>query len=265
MSPEVETTLERAQALLGEVPGSLRIDATALRIDHVKLGLGSSAAGAVASAGAVFASLGHDLAKPDIRERLFECAFAGHAAVAPSGSGVDVVASTFGGFQRFERSAEVRTRAVDKPDGLAIRLVWTGKAARTSDLVAKVRELEGRDSALFALTMGALRDLATRFADAFERGDAAETVRVAGAYGVAMGALGKAASAPIVEDRLAHAARLAETHGGAAKPCGAGGGDVAIAFFTGDDEANAFALACATEGLHPIDVSFGASGVEAHR
>jgi phosphomevalonate kinase len=229
----------------------------------VKLGLGSSAAGAVASAGAVFASRGHDLRASDVRERLFECALSGHAAVAPSGSGVDVVASTFGGFQRFERTEGVTRRALEKPAGLAIRLVWTGQAARTSDLVAKVRELEARDSALFELTMGALGDLAERFADAFERGDAGETVRLAGAYGVAMGALGDAAAAPIVEDRLARAARLAKGHGGAAKPCGAGGGDVAIAFFTGDDAANAFALACAAEGLHPIDVAFGATGVEA--
>lgn len=263
MSPEVAATLERARALLGDVPGSLTIDATELRRDDVKLGLGSSAAGAAASAAAVFASHGEDLRDESVRSRVFECALAGHEAVAPSGSGVDVVASTFGGFRRFGRDPEIRSRALSIPDGLHVRLVWTGHAARTSDLVAKVRRLEGTHPKLFGATMGTLARLAEEFADAFERGSTSDVVELAGKYGAAMGNLGNAASAPIVEERLAHAARLAKVHGGAAKPCGAGGGDVAIAFFADAQAANAFELACGTEGLHPIDVSFGEAGVQA--
>lgn len=262
MPPEVLATLERARRRCGKLPGSLEVDASALRRGDVKLGLGSSAAGAVAAAGAVFASHGHDLREPGVRQQVFECALGGHAAVAPSGSGVDVAASAFGGFRRFSRGSHVDTRALSAPRGLAVRLVWTGHAARTSDLVAKVRALRSADPSLYDSTMGTLTALAAQFADAFEEGRAGDVVRLARDYGAAMRALGEAASAPIVESRLEHAARLAAKHGGAAKPCGAGGGDVAIAFFTDTEAGSTFELACREEGLHPIGVSFGAEGVE---
>jgi phosphomevalonate kinase len=70
--------------------------------------------------------------------------------------------------------------------------------------------------------------------------------------------------APIVEETLGLAASLAERCAGSAKPCGAGGGDVAVAFFVDADAAKRFELACIREGLHPIDVAWGALGVQAH-
>jgi len=59
---------------------------------------------------------------------------------------------------------------------------------------------------------------------------------------------------------LSRIAALAQDHGGAAKPSGAGGGDVAVAIIPDDDARAAFALACAAEGLAPIPVSI-VSGV----
>ena len=189
MPPEVVATLERARARFGDVAdtGYLSIDANALRRDDVKLGLGSSAAGAVASAGAVFASHGEDISDPHIVQQVFECAFEGHAAVAPSGSGVDVAASAFGGFLCFERTSDVRTRTLGRPDDLVIRLVWTGRAARTSDLVAQVRELQRNEPEAYETHMTMLATLAKSFADTFERGLAGEVVRLADEYGAAMG------------------------------------------------------------------------------
>ena len=264
MPPEVEAALTRAKSACGPVPGSLLLDASALRRDRVKLGLGSSAAGAAAAAAAVFATRGHDLSDSAVRQRVFDCAFEGHAAVAPEGSGVDVAASTFGGFLRFRRDeGRIETRPLELPRGLVIRLVWTGQAARTSDLVAKVRALQESDPRRFERHLAELTALAAAFADAFERKSADDVVRAGAEYGSSMGALGDAAGAPIVEARLERAAALAAGFSGSAKPCGAGGGDVAIAFFLDDDAAESFSLACGAEGLHPIDVSWGAAGVEA--
>ena len=82
--------------------------------------------------------------------------------------------------------------------------------------------------------------------------------------GHAMGALGDASGAPIVDAPLRLAGDLAARFSGSAKPCGAGGGDVAVAFFADPAAADAFELACKEEGLHPIDVSWGAVGVKAH-
>ena len=103
MPPEVAATLELARLECGDVPRSLRLDVGALQHDRIKLGLGSSAAAAAATAAAVFATHGHDLDDPDSRRRIFACASRGHSSIAPEGSGVDVAASTFGGFLRFAR------------------------------------------------------------------------------------------------------------------------------------------------------------------
>lgn len=262
--PEVEAALVRAQDECGRVPGSLVLDVTALQQDRIKLGLGSSAAGAVAAAAAVFATHGHDLQELAVKRRVFDCALEGHAAVAPSGSGVDVAASAFGGFLRFTAGVgAVVSRTLRAPTDLQIRLVWTGHAARTSELVAKVHALGRNDPKQYERRMGELSELASSFADAFESADSAEVVSAAAGYCRAMGALGDASAAPIVEARLQLAAELAAGFLGSAKPCGAGGGDVAIAFFADPDAANAFELACREEGLHPIDVSWGASGARA--
>jgi phosphomevalonate kinase len=113
--------------------------------------------------------------------------------------------------------------------------------------------------------MARLWDLCIVFATAFEAGRAADVVASAAAYGEAMRALGEAAGASIVDERLGRIAELASRFSGGAKPSGAGGGDVAVAFFTNGRDAASFEKACTEEGLHPIDVSWGAAGVRAGR
>ena len=262
--PEVEATLQLAQAALGAVAGWLTLDVSELQQDRVKLGLGSSAAGAVAAAGAVCATHGCNLEDRKTLHRVFALALEGHASIAPQGSGVDVAASAFGGFLRFSRSRdEVETSALPPLSDLVIRLIWTGQAARTSELVGKVHELRSSDRDKYRACMDRLAELAGRFASAFAAGDATEVIASAAAYSKAMSLLGDAAGAPIVDARLRRAAELASRFSGSAKPCGAGGGDVAVAFFLDPDAAKGFELACRGEGLHPIDVSWGATGVRA--
>ncbi len=263
MTPEVHATLSISRARCGSVPGSLLVDARALREEDAKIGLGSSAAAAAATAAAVFASCGRDLSDPRIAREVFDCALRGHAAVAPQGSGVDVAASALGGFLRFRRVAgSVEVQSLSPPADLSMRLIWTGQPARTSDLVAKVYELRAKAASEYRAHMHELASIAESFAEAFRLGDASGIVGAAGFYGDAMAALGEASGAPIVEARLRRALEVARRFSGSAKPCGAGGGDVAIAFFTEPVDAEAFQLACESEGLHPIDVSWGAPGVE---
>jgi phosphomevalonate kinase len=261
--PEVEATLALAKARCGQVHGSLEVDTSALRRGTHKLGLGSSAAAAAATAGAVFATYGGRLEDPEVAQRVLDCALEGHASIAPQGSGVDVAASSFGGFLRFERDLAVEVERIAAPSELCIELIWTGHAARTSELVAKVFELRRRAPEQYQQRMARLSGVASDFAEAFERGSATDVIRAAGAYGAAMAELGEAADAPIVDARLERARALADRFSGSAKPCGAGGGDVAIAFFVDSDRAQAFKLACEDEGLHPIEVSWGAPGVRA--
>jgi phosphomevalonate kinase len=261
MPPEVEATLAVAKAVCGDVRGALEVDASALRRDASKLGLGSSAAAAAAAAAAVFATHGHGLDDPAVVRRAFDCALEGHASVAPQGSGVDVAASSFGGFLRCRRDGGLEVERLAAPHGLCIELVWTGHPARTSELVAKVFGLRERALGEYRQRMGSLSGLASAFADAFERGFPSDVVRAAASYAAAMAALGEAAGAPIMDAQLERVAELAGRFSGSAKPCGAGGGDVAVAFFVDSEAASAFKLACEDEGLHPIEVSWGAPGV----
>jgi len=264
LPPEAKATLQLAQEELGPVPYCLVPDVSDLQQDRVKLGLGSSAAAAAAAAGAVFATHGRDLDDPKTLRRVFACAFEGHASIAPQGSGVDVAASTFGGFLRFARIGdEVETRALTCPSDLVIQLVWTGYAARTSELVQKVGALRRHDLGRYRACMDRLIELARGFASELEAGNASGVVATAASYSNAMAALGKAARAPIVDARLERTAELARRFSGSAKPCGAGGGDVAIAFFLDREAVEGFKVACKDEGLHPIEVSWGATGVRA--
>lgn len=266
MPPEVATTLELARRECGHVPGSLTLDVSALQHDQIKLGLGSSAAAAAATAAAVFASHGHDLDDPVSKRRIFDCATRGHASVAPRGSGVDVAASSFGGFVRFVRAGnQSDVVSLECPSQLRIRLIWTGRPARTSQLLAELGRLRDRDSGQYEMRLARLGELCSAFAAAFEAGLAQEVVLHAASYGEAMRELGDAAGAPIVDARLQRVADLAARFSGAAKPSGAGGGDVAVAFFTDAEAATAFETACKGEGLRPIDVSWGTTGVRACR
>ena len=74
--------------------------------------------------------------------------------------------------------------------------------------------------------------------------------------------LGEAAELPIVTPAVSAAAHLAFSLQGAAKPSGAGGGDLGIAFFRGQNEAQALTARCPEE-LFVLDLQLGVAG--AHR
>lgn len=260
--PEAALARELAEDRVGPIELDLDIDATDLRRGDRKLGLGSSSAAAVAAAGAVFAHAGHDVTAPAVRREVLDVAMRGHRTIAPQGSGADVAAAALGGVVRFRRDGdEVAAAVTPWPDGLHVRVIWTGVPARTSDLVARVRELEGRDRGVFDARMQALGEVAARLVDAFEAARPADVVDAAIAHHAAMAALGAAADAPIVEARLDAVARLARELGGGAKPSGAGGGDVALGFFVEATAADRFARACRAEGHAPLDLELGTEGV----
>ncbi|HEX6244864.1 MAG TPA: hypothetical protein VFZ61_28285 [Polyangiales bacterium] len=261
---EAEETRRLAEEQAGAVQGQLVVDATQMRsAGQVKYGLGSSAAAAAATAGAILASQGHDLTDAQVQRRAFELALAGHKAIAPQGSGADVAAASLGGFVRFrlENGHVAEAERLRWPSGVHTRVVWTGKAARTSEFVGKVRQFEASQPKAFGLIRDSLHAEAQRFADAIGAGHPAEIVEGAGAYGVTMKRLGEGANVSIVTPELQLIADLARQHGGAAKPSGAGGGDVAIAFFASENNAEAFDAACRSASLVLLDLGLGAPGV----
>ncbi len=260
--PEVMLAKEYAERALGVSPMDLSLDTDALREGDRKLGLGSSAAGAVAASAAVFASAGLDPARE--RGRVFDAALAGHHAVAPNGSGADVASAAYGGLIRFRRQGdqtEIETRTL--PSSVVLSLVWTGSPVRTSDLVLRVKALAARDPAAHRRAIDAIVDAASALERGIATDDADAIFSATHAHHHAMRALGEVADAPIVTPALAALDRIARSAGGAAKPSGAGGGDVALLFLPRAADAASLIPAFSAAGLTALSLPLGAEGARA--
>lgn len=195
-----------------------------------KAGFGGSAAAVCAAVVAGLAAAGRPWAGA------VEQAVAVHRAVQGGGSGVDVRACWAGGLRRFEGAASRPLAPV------RLRVVWSGASAATGSRVQCYLTLYNR--APFVARSAAL-------VDAFEQ-DPIGALREARALLVEMAAQAGLEYRTPALDRITH---LAEALGGAAKPSGAGGGDIAVALLPDPDAESTFEARCRGEGLLPIPVA----------
>jgi len=206
-----------------------------------KPGLGGSAAATVVAIHAARTLQG----EAEDPEAVWRLATRVHHTVQGSGSGIDVAASAFGGLRRFVR--EQPPVAMPIPPGL-LRLVWSGASASTGPRVERYRAWAGRDR--FVADSAALVEGFCTDPVGAMRDDRRLLEAMAASAGLSY-------RTPAL-DRIAH---LADAVGGAAKPSGAGGGDVAVAWLPDDDADTAFRDACAAEGLAVLDASLDPVGV----
>ena len=249
-----EATRRAAEQLKARVPPFVAVDTEGFRSQGgEKLGLGSSAAATVAAAGLQFCAAGRDLSTPETRRELHSVAERAHAAAqAGEGSGADVSASVYGGLIRYVMGQPPRPLSL--PPNLQLVFVWTGRAASTELLVGRVRKA--------GLPLGMLPQLATTFADAIAAGESRAAIETARLYNAAMQKLGEDCGVPIVTQEHALLAELARRHGGAAKPSGAGGGDIGVAFLHDPAEAAALRADANRAGLMVLDLSLDREGVQ---
>jgi phosphomevalonate kinase len=204
-------------------------EASALRQDGRKLGLGSSAAILVASLYALEQDAEPDLDETALRARVFERALSAHRKAQGGGSGVDVAASTFGGTLVYRRQADGAERLpVTLPPELSVEVWVCPSSASTPELLAAVAKLGQSAPAVHAEWLGAQAAAAARAASSIARQDAADFVAALRAQHHALLGLGTAAGVPIVTPELAELGPRAETEGGVLLPAGAGGGDIAL-------------------------------------
>ena len=259
---EARAAFRQVEAALGALGHEPTVDVSELRTKDAKLGLGSSAAAAAASAGLALIEHGHEISSEAERRRVFDAAWRGHMDVAPIGSGADVAASVFGGFLRFlRRGDDIQVSPLAWPAGLRAHVVWTGQEARTSTFLERVAALADAEPAKHTQLMQALKDEAARFVRAVEKHDTSGVLASTDAYGRAMGALGDAAEIAIVNDTLRKVAELAARAGGAAKPSGAGGGDVALALCADASAEERFRALCSDCKFTLLSIELGAPGV----
>jgi phosphomevalonate kinase len=261
ISPEAQAARAAAERRVGPVAGALSLDVSELQQEGRKLGLGSSAATAAAAAGAVFAAHGRDVCDPEVRQQVLAAALEGHRAVAPHGSGADVAASVLGGFVRFRKLGDgVETHTLQWPKELELVVVWTGTPVRTSDMLSHVRALAAHDPAVYRARMRVLADQSEQLVSALIGRELDAVVECFHSYGTAMGELGQAAGASISTETYEQIRTIARTEGGAAKPSGAGGGDIAIAAFSRSNAATSFRARCADVGFEVLSIELGVQG-----
>ena len=245
---------------LGETPAP-SCDASALYHDGAKLGLGSSAAVLVASLGADAAKRGLDPSDPDVRSKIFRRARESHARVQGGGSGVDIAASTYGGVLRYTLHAN-RPWILESvlPEGLVISAFFSGKSARTSDLLAMVAELKARDpeghQRVFA-NLGYAAELAAKLMDG---GSIREFVGATRAFLEALDELGEMAEAPIVPLSFKRLAIIAAEEGGVFLPSGAGGGDMGVFLGVAQPSEN-FTSRAEVLGMQPLAIGIDRLGL----
>jgi mevalonate kinase len=265
-SAVVEQAMNRALRDIGEnasaiPPGAVLVDTTEFSQGPNKIGLGSSAAAAVATVGAMFENAG--LAVDGQQHKIFDLADAAHrAAQGGVGSGADVAAAVYGGFIKFSRSADGKANIapLPMPNNLHLVVFWTEKPASTRSFVEAVQSYAKDTPSSYKMLIGAMRATADRFVSELEAGRSTAAVAAAGRYGRQMAELGKAVGMPIVTEAFENAAALAREVGGEAKPSGAGGGDVGVAMFATPEAASLFARACQAP-ISVLDISLARVGL----
>jgi phosphomevalonate kinase len=212
--------------------------------EGAKLGLGTSAAATVVAVLAGRASRGEAVDPASLRALAARV----HREVQGSGSGLDVAASCFGGLSLV---AGDDVRSVHPP---VLAVVDSGGAAATGPRVG--RYLGWADRAAFVAASTAL-------VDAFE----ADPVAAMRAAYEALVAMARAADLPYLTRAHERIVAIARECGGAAKPSGAGGGDIAVAVFPDPDARTFFLDRCTRAGLPPVPVRLapGAAPLEAPR
>lgn len=246
-SPFIAAAMQAAARHLGvDLPaGAITVDTSLLYAGGRKLGLGSSAAVTVATMGLAWAASGRSLTD---RQTLLRLAAAAHdQAQGRRGSGIDVATSLWGGLLRYRlENNHPEVTPASLPAGIELTLLATGESASTPKLLASVGALGP------ARILAVLGEPAAAFDAAMTSGGTRALIAAVERYRQGMATLGLEAGSTIVTAEHERIAELARRAGGAAKPSGAGGGDLAVAFTVGAEATSRLRAELARAGFHPL-------------
>jgi len=249
VTPEVRAAMDERSAPW--------FDASALRADGRKLGLGSSAAIVVASLGAVELAREPRISREELGRRVFTVALPAHRKAQGGGSGIDVAASTFGGVLVVQpRGAELVLTSAALPSDLKFWALAESVPASTPELIRRVRALKVAEPGRYALLMRAQAEASEAAADALLAHDSGGLLDALSRQGAALAALGDAAGVAIVTPELERLRARAASAGAAVLPAGAGGGDVSWWVSRGVPPAD-------HEGWLPLELGLSAEGLSA--
>ena len=246
----------------GIEPASLVLDTRAFFHDGAgrqgKLGLGSSAALAVALAAAL---LRRGTAAAPSLEALLDLhrRFQGGR-----GSGVDLAASLHGGVLEYRLAGGDSTavaEALTLPEDLHTAVVWSGRPASTARFLERLDRCLADGDRSAADALAALGGVAGEGIAHLRAGAVSRWLDDVDRFVVGLEALGEAAGLDILSEDHRELRRLALSAGVRYKPSGAGGGDVGVAFTDDPDAAAVFAGAAAGAGFEVLDVGWDPVGL----
>jgi phosphomevalonate kinase len=229
---------------------SIRLDTTAFSdaASGRKLGIGSSAALAVALAGACCAAAGRDAQST-------EAALAAHRRFQQGfGSGVDVACSATGGLIVYSMDGS-RAERLSWPDGLHLGIAWVGVAANTRERLERLRRQEPRPSRT------ALATASRRMTAAWLSGEPQAVVEELRNYCNALNDFSVDHGLGIFDAGHAELSRMADGTGVVYKPCGAGGGDVGMALAIDPGEIEQFFKLAGSMNICRVDAQLDNQGL----
>ncbi|SFB08452.1 phosphomevalonate kinase [Lentibacillus halodurans] len=245
-----------------------------------KYGLGSSAA-VVTSV--VAAMLHQFLPEKPSDSLIFKLAAIAHVKTQGSGSGADVAASSYGGWLEYASfqadwlkeaylTADSITELVNTdwryfsadplklPDHIYMCIGWTGSPASTPKLVEKISALNKTDSTLYQQFLTNSEEAVHTFLNGMRYENSSLIFEGIRKNRHALAEVGKNAGAEIETPLLKTLCDLAEEHGGAGKPSGAGGGDCGIAFLPSKEQAEHLMEAWKEAGIQTLDIMSNEAG-----
>ncbi|MFZ9888240.1 MAG: mevalonate kinase family protein [Myxococcota bacterium] len=224
----LQTLDERQRSL---PTGLLEVDTAGFYLGVDKLGLGSSAAVCASVAALLVDS--DQASSPALLHALADEAHTRFSGPEGKGSGIDVAASCFGGTFRFTRTAEATslTPWTLCPEGVDLIVGYAGSSTSTRHFLREIRACKARDGSRYDEAIALIAAATKRLLEATEGKSGPEPFFEAlEECRTLMQRLGDLAGLDIVSAPHRRIAAIASTYGGAAKPSGAGGGDVAICF-----------------------------------
>jgi phosphomevalonate kinase len=242
----------------------ISVDSTAFYERITKLGLGSSAAVTVAATALALDTVD--------RGEVLEVALAAHArAQGPRGargSGADIAASVHGGtlvFSRAGESAPCRIEHRKWPAQVALVPFFTGVAADTAQLVARMQAARAASPAAVDAALTAIADASRAACAALTAPPELATLALIGAIALAANATDRLAIATgvdLVPECVTRARSALARHGGTAKTTGAGGGDVGVAVIPATVDATLVTRLLIEAGCQPLRIALDDTGVD---
>ncbi len=262
----------------------ITVDSKAFYDKITKLGLGSSAAVTVAATALALGTVD--------RELVLAVALAAHArAQGPRGtrgSGADIAASVYGGTIVFTRTDAGRDPTDGRPasssaspaEPIACRIerrrwpasvtilpFFTGVAADTASLVARVQAARTTNTAAVEAALAAITDASRAACAALTAPTDVAAVALIGALALAANAVDRLALATaidLVPACVASARAAMSSLGGTAKTTGAGGGDVGVAVIPATADVTLAGRLLIEAGCQPLRIALDDAGVDLH-